>query len=66
MEDMLYSLVNYELILDSNALDQPRSYGKSRPGVLLRIKYDNYYQDYILLVRMLHVKSNQKERTDWL
>ena len=64
MEDLLYSIVSYEAVLDSAALE--KAYGKARYGVFLRVKYDSYYEDHLVFVRQLHVKNNQKERTQWL
>mmetsp|Transcript_30220 Transcript_30220/g.29529 ORF Transcript_30220/g.29529 Transcript_30220/m.29529 type:complete len:102 (+) Transcript_30220:129-434(+) len=40
--------------------------GKQKYGVLLRVKYDSYYQDFMLMFRLLLTKQFQRDRVDWI
>lgn len=65
MEDLMFSICTYSIIND-NSPEKTRPAGKGRKGILLRTKFDKYYQDYMLMIRFLQVKANQKERIEWI
>ncbi len=58
MEDLLYSIVLYDNQVDNSNNNNPPDINlkpslKQRAGVFLRIKYDHFYQDYLIFIRLL-------------
>lgn len=62
MEDLLFSICCYEL---ADPKDD-RVSSKARKGILLRIKFDKYSQEYMLMMKFIEMKANMKERIDWI
>jgi hypothetical protein len=48
MEDLLFSICSYESLGEST-----ENMRKGRKAILLRIKHDKYYNDYMLMMRFL-------------